>query len=943
MSKKPSVDAFQTKTTRNDRFAQMSHQEKVIEQKKKEIQARLDQKLKGNTNTSTPADSKTVTPATSKPSKLSAKELKNYNQFSNDGSFLNQFKQLKEKKIDQKLKSFRSSQDRNYRCNKNSRWSQKHRSPSPKTNIKVSRFSDKLPSTEPKINILASYSNLISQANFNMPQMQPQITVATQNVLGQPLLKNDITSPSLAFPSNVQTTSVIAAPPVMLTVPPPVLQQLTSPVCLTATTVLTTVTNVLPNIPPPNIITSLIPPSTTVSLSNNVSLLPSCSPVLELASIPAPTPIQIQNIPQPEPLNAHNIPPPAPLQVQNIPPPSPIQLNEIPNPKPLDVINIPTPGDGGCIEKTMSDPDFIKNIPPPNKSIPPPSLQDTAINVNISIPPPHAIHTTSVPPPQTVVVSVQNILPSQNIVVHSVPPPQLLTTQATVQGFAPPPPPPPQVTFSSTTVTLSVPNSATVGVLTSSPAPTVIPSLLAQPVLPPPGVAITSLPVNIHCPPPVVLTSTSTDLSSLPPSFVNQPPPITTQLPPVNIPPPNSTSLVTTIGVAPFKDLNAVCPSGTPEYEAMASLGHMVAQCGPGIEDIVRQRKPQDSNLWFLFHKKSAAYQQYLQLIEQFKLEKFKVEVNQENYKPEDIYEPEMATDDDFDRHSVKTEDFKFVNANQLSQQSRSDEDDQQSLDATRRKRKSRWGGKDLSVPPPTVVGANYLLQMPLTVTIDSSNSVMLSKITRNDPNLLRYIVTTYGSTNLSEEEWKKAEDNYKINLVYHNMLKKKEETERLVQAGKNKYEYDSDEETDGGTWEHKLRCQEMTATHQWAIDLTRNAEGKHHIGDFLPPDELKRFLDKNNIQDSQQLESDYNDFKLKADNVGFKMLQKLGWSEGQGLGANACGIVEPVNKGPVHDQNQGLGLTNSNMETNDDEYDAYRKRMMLAYRFRPNPLVSCM
>ena len=25
----------------------------------------------------------------------------------------------------------------------------------------------------------------------------------------------------------------------------------------------------------------------------------------------------------------------------------------------------------------------------------------------------------------------------------------------------------------------------------------------------------------------------------------------------------------------------------------------------------------------------------------------------------------------------------------------------------------------------------------------------------------------------------------------------------------------------------------------------------------------------------------------------------------------------------------------------NDDEYDAFRKRMMLAYRFRPNPLVT--
>lgn len=41
-------------------------------------------------------------------------------------------------------------------------------------------------------------------------------------------------------------------------------------------------------------------------------------------------------------------------------------------------------------------------------------------------------------------------------------------------------------------------------------------------------------------------------------------------------------------------------------------------------------------------------------------------------------------------------------------------------------------------------------------------------------------------------------------------------------------------------------------------------------------------------------------------------------------------------------DQNQGLGLENvGNVETDDDEYDAYRKRMMLAYRFRPNPLVS--
>lgn len=37
-----------------------------------------------------------------------------------------------------------------------------------------------------------------------------------------------------------------------------------------------------------------------------------------------------------------------------------------------------------------------------------------------------------------------------------------------------------------------------------------------------------------------------------------------------------------------------------------------------------------------------------------------------------------------------------------------------------------------------------------------------------------------------------------------------------------------------------------------------------------------------------------------------------------------------------------GLGIDRpAELTKNDDEYDAYRKRMMLAYRFRPNPLVK--
>lgn len=47
--------------------------------------------------------------------------------------------------------------------------------------------------------------------------------------------------------------------------------------------------------------------------------------------------------------------------------------------------------------------------------------------------------------------------------------------------------------------------------------------------------------------------------------------------------------------------------------------------------------------------------------------------------------------------------------------------------------------------------------------------------------------------------------------------------------------------------------------------------------------------------------------------------------------------------RAPQRDSNQGLGLAASNTvpEADDNEYDAYRKRMMLAYRFRPNPLVN--
>ena len=45
------------------------------------------------------------------------------------------------------------------------------------------------------------------------------------------------------------------------------------------------------------------------------------------------------------------------------------------------------------------------------------------------------------------------------------------------------------------------------------------------------------------------------------------------------------------------------------------------------------------------------------------------------------------------------------------------------------------------------------------------------------------------------------------MNVVFQLLLAKKRESEQLEQQGKVKYEYDSDEDVDGGTWEHKRYC----------------------------------------------------------------------------------------------------------------------------------------
>lgn len=61
----------------------------------------------------------------------------------------------------------------------------------------------------------------------------------------------------------------------------------------------------------------------------------------------------------------------------------------------------------------------------------------------------------------------------------------------------------------------------------------------------------------------------------------------------------------------------------------------------------------------------------------------------------------------------------------------------------------------------------------------------------------------------------------------------------------------------------------------------------------------------------------------------------------GEGLGSSKSGRSDPVMAGNIKKDNLGVGAQRpGEVNPDDDIYEQYKKRMMLGYRFRPNPLV---
>lgn len=360
-------------------------------------------------------------------------------------------------------------------------------------------------------------------------------------------------------------------------------------------------------------------------------------------------------------------------------------------------------------------------------------------------------------------------------------------------------------------------------------------------------------------------------------------------------------------------------------------LAHFVADGGPEVEAIATKHNLDNPAFSFLYDHQSPAHHFYKSKVEEYR------QAKNSSTSPSDV---EAAFGTTHPVPSSPTAAPHFPSSAQV--ESRSEES---APTSAKRKRKSRWGAEEDKVElpiPPIVIPPQMADADPETPSLSEQELRGLG-YKKGKP------VGLVGVTELSEDQKRQLKEQQEMQEMFDMIMKHKRAMQEMQLMWEkavrdHQHEYDSDEEIDGqaGTWEHRLRQMEMEKTREWAEQLTEMGKGKHFIGDFLPPDELEKFMETfKALKEGRDPDySEYKEFKLTVENIGFKMLMKMGWKEGDGLGSDGQGIKNPVNRGTTAVDGAGFGVDRpAELSKNDDEYDAFRKRMMLAYRFRPNPL----
>ncbi|XP_008154578.2 SURP and G-patch domain-containing protein 1 [Eptesicus fuscus] len=385
-----------------------------------------------------------------------------------------------------------------------------------------------------------------------------------------------------------------------------------------------------------------------------------------------------------------------------------------------------------------------------------------------------------------------------------------------------------------------------------------------------------------------------------------------------------------------------VSPPEDEEVKNLAEkLARFIADGGPEVETIALQNNRENQAFSFLYEPSSQGYKYYRQKLEEFRKARagptgtqMVPELCPQRRPPPEILSGSVPLTAACPASSAPSPAISPAPAPAAH--------GKPATTATvKRKRKSRWGPEEEKVElPPTELVQRDVDATPSPLSVQDLKGLGYEK---GKP------VGLVGVTELSDAQKKQLKEQQEMQQMYDMIMQHKRAMqdmqllwERALQQ--HQHGYDSDEEVDSelGTWEHQLRRMEMDKTREWAEQLTKMGRGKHFIGDFLPPDELEKFMETfKALKEGREPDySEYKEFKLTVENIGYQMLMKMGWKEGDGLGSEGQGIKNPVNKGTTTVDGAGFGIDRpAELSKEDDEYEAFRKRMMLAYRFRPNPL----
>ncbi|NXM73928.1 SUGP1 protein, partial [Serilophus lunatus] len=379
-------------------------------------------------------------------------------------------------------------------------------------------------------------------------------------------------------------------------------------------------------------------------------------------------------------------------------------------------------------------------------------------------------------------------------------------------------------------------------------------------------------------------------------------------------------------------------PDDEETKNSAEKLAQFVAAGGPEVEAIALQNNRENPAFRFLYEPNSKGYKYYRQKVEEFRKAKaspgcapfpgepsLKRKTSPEASSPSPLCFPALP--------------LPLPSPLPLPLPTAPTPPPAAAPGTSKKKRKSRWGPEEdkVELPLPQLV---QQLDSPSPLSVQDLKGLGYEK---GKP------VGLVGVTELSEAQKKQLKEQQEMQQMYDMIMKHKRAMQEMQMMWEkaiqqHQHGYDSDEEVDSelGTWEHQLRRMEMDKTREWAEQLTQMGRGKHFIGDFLPPDELEKFMETfKALKEGREPDySEYKEFKLTVENIGYQMLMKMGWKEGEGLGSDGQGIKNPVSKGTTAVDGAGFGIDRpAELTKEDDEYEAFRKRMMLAYRFRPNPL----